>query len=272
MKKIIWIMPLCIILICGCAKKNESNLVKVTHSGEVHNEESIEITQEPVKEKYMDSEVETQVSVNDAFIDLEPAFIERINYYYKGECTSYIIPEYDGSREIGGIEYSSDGQKSKSYSYEYDATGNMVKETWFNQDGTVYYWNTYEYNSYGEKSCVRHFDDYNGMMYYIEYEYNEQGQCNREIRYDRYGTEQSYFDNEYDELNYKVKSNLYNLYSGNKTHWIEYEYDQQGNCISETWYQLDGSIEERIERQYADGTELKGMSSSDKDNGSGFDC
>ena len=134
---------------------------------------------------------------------LEGTQVQRINYYSSnGDCTSYVLPEYDKDVEIGGQEYSADGQKRNSYTYEYD----------------------------------------------------EDGKCIKEVRYDPYGGKQLYFENEYDSTKRKIKSTIYNCHSGDKTHWIEYEYDSKGNCLNETWYEISGKVSQRIEKIYDDDT------------------
>lgn len=172
------------------------------------------------------------------------------NYLSNKQCTSYIIPIYEEERQIGGIEYLPDGKEKSSYIYEYDENGNMVRETWFNLDGTIYYWNESDFDEQGNKLRLRHFSGNDIMNYFYEFQYNEAGQCVLEVRYDPYGVKQSYFENEYDASKLKVKSSLYNSNGDNMTHWIEYEYDPDGNCISEVWYQASGIIMQSIERHY----------------------
>lgn len=177
--------------------------------------------------------------------------VQRINYYlYSDTCTSYAIPEYNGEKEIGGQEYLPDGQKRSYYIYEYDESGNMIKETWLNLDGSTSYWNEYDYDDFKNKVRGRHYSGNGDMNYYFEYRYNEAGQCVLEVRYDPYGSEQLYFENEFDENKRKVSSTLYNSSSGNKTHWIEFEYDLNGNCINEIWHEISGVVMQRIEKLY----------------------
>lgn len=195
-----------------------------------------------------------QVMVVDGYSTLKllnSARITRINNYSSNkQCTSYIIPNYDEEKQIGGTEYLPDGQEKGNYVYEYDENGNMVKEIWFNLDGTINYWNESDYDEQGNKLRLRHFSDADNMNYFYEFQYDEAGQCVLEVRYDPYGAKQLYVENEFDSLKLKVKSNVYNCNGNNMTHWIEFEYDSDGNCINEVWYQASGVLQQRIERQY----------------------
>lgn len=182
---------------------------------------------------------------------LDYAYIERINNYsFKNEYISYILPQYDGGREIGGIEYSVDGQEMHRYIYEYDESGNIARVTWLNLDGSVWYWYEYDYDNQNNKLRMRYFSSSTEMNYFYVYQYDEEGRCISETRCDPYGTKQLHIENEYNEQNRKTQSIVYNDYSGNMTHWIEYEYDSKGNCTNEIWYRIDGNIEKRVEYMY----------------------
>lgn len=217
-------------------------------------EEEYDTYTQPIDEVIENSElgIDEEVSDENSTIKvLEEMYVKRINYYSSdNECTSYIIPEYADTREVGGKKYSSNGQETNSYKYEYDEMGNLIKEIWLNPDGEIYYYNEYEYDELGNKLRGRHYGNSGEMYYFYEYQYDEKGNCILEVRYDQYGTKQIHFINEFDEQNRKIKSTLYNDYSNNKTHWIEYEYDAWGNCINEIWYEINGTFMERIEKQY----------------------
>ncbi len=71
---------------------------------------------------------------------LEGTQVQRINYYSSnGDCTSYVLPEYEKDVEIGGQEYSADGQKRNSYTYEYDEDGKCIKEVRYDPYGESNY-------------------------------------------------------------------------------------------------------------------------------------
>ena len=73
--------------------------------------------------------------------------------------------------------YYEDGEVgiSHEYRYEYDADGNMIKETELDAQGTVTGWKTYLYNADGKKKKRTDYDAGGKMTGWSEYSYDEDG-------------------------------------------------------------------------------------------------
>ena len=97
------------------------------------------------------------------------------------------ISEYDASgNEIKWTVYNADG--TINYTYEYDASGNRTKETWYNNDGTIDYWYTYEYDASGNLTKKTRYDGDGTIDWWYTYEYDAFGNRTKETSYDGDGT------------------------------------------------------------------------------------
>lgn len=98
------------------------------------------------------------------------------DYYENGQVES--VYEYNDMGDVIKMtSYYEDGEVgiSHEYRYEYDADGNMIKETELDAQGTVTGWKTYLYNADGKKEKRTDYDAGGKMTGWSEYSYDEDG-------------------------------------------------------------------------------------------------
>ena len=151
-------------------------------------------------------------------------------YYYRFGKTYEQVPEkylkeireYDAEGRVikeGWMKYLSNGTAEKYTTYEYDAMGNLVKQSLYDYNGNLQ--NCYEYYGTGDLKNLYNYiyDDKGNLDRYSFQEYNTMGKC--------------------------IKSSIYS--DGYLREYRIYEYDAEGNRIKETAYTGSGRIFEVIE-------------------------
>ena len=137
--------------------------------------------------------------------------------------------------------YEGDGSLASTtlYEFEYDAVGNVVRNTEYNDSGDVVRWYEYEYDKKGnvtnETYAVEYMDTWETDVYkggeWLESIHDGKGMPG-------HGGEARVYQwtYEYDERDNPVRT-VYESSSGNKKLTLcEYEYDEAGNAIKETSY------------------------------------
>ena len=137
--------------------------------------------------------------------------------------------------------YEGDGSLASTtlYEFEYDALGNVVRNTEYNDSGDVVRWYEYEYDKKGnvtnETYAVEYMDTWETDVYkggeWLESIHDGKGMPG-------HGGEARVYQwtYEYDERDNPVRT-VYESSSGNKKLTLcEYEYDEAGNAIKETSY------------------------------------
>ena len=97
-------------------------------------------------------------------------------YHENGKMLS--VDEHNDMGDIiKSISYDEDGnvRYSFEYRYEYDADGNMIKETELDAQGSITGWETYLYNADGKKEKKTYYDANGKMTGWSEYSYDEEG-------------------------------------------------------------------------------------------------
>lgn len=105
---------------------------------------------------------------------------------------------------------------SETSDVEYDANGNIIKEPYYNADGSIDHWLEYEYDTNGNRIKQTYYTADGAIGHWYEYEYDAKGNRIKETQFAADGS-----------INY----------------WYEYEHDTNGNEIKSTKYAADGSIE-----------------------------
>lgn len=160
------------------------------------------------------------------------------------------ITERDSSgNSLKSTAYNENGSFYYAYTYEYDGSGQKIRSNRLNEDGTLESYTLYEYNSIGKESRTMSYESDGSFWYGYSYEYDEKGKTIRENKLEEDGTIKSYKLNEYDE-------------KGNKTRSVEYggsgtmrlialtEYDEDGNRIRVTKYDAEGAYAGSTEYEY----------------------
>ncbi len=128
----------------------------------------------------------------------------------------------EGGRTVSGQKTAEGGRIERIYnedgSYsaeEYDADGNLIKESHYHEDGTIKHYSVYKYDSDGNK--IKHIC------------YNEDGISNQNFSY------------EYDSKGNKIKTVCYK--DGKIDHYWIYEYSPFGHVTKSRCYSGDGTLE-----------------------------
>ncbi len=193
------------------------------------------------------------------------------------KCTEYHLEskisetkkEYDDNGKlIKKTDYGRDGEIWRTQSYEYDANGNVILEKQTLDDSinktSLLYYGYIEYSYYDndicKSSCVYDFDD--KIMRKIEND--EYGNRTLYAEYNSDGNISSGKKNEYSyNSNDKKIKEVSELFNSEKKDWeiessSDYKYDSNGNIISYTSYDSNGTINSCTEYTYdINGNEIK---------------
>ena len=124
----------------------------------------------------------------------------------------------------------------------FDKNKNLIKETFFNEDGIVSGSVVSGYNEKGIKTKETRYDS-NGIIYAVA-DLDEKGNV---IKYTYYNDDGSISDwevFEYDANNNCIARIPYNSDGGISDSWWGYRYDDKGHCTLETLFFLSGAKEE----------------------------
>ncbi len=220
--------------------------------------------------------------------------IKRTEYNaLPGTISREIKYEYDGAGRLSkateifyGYEGNTEPESSVYYTYEYDNSGNMIKESYYNsaRERTNHY-NIYEYESsvlrqetryvkstfegteeYISTACIKY--DSNGNVIeavgvyrenfsattfnYTTYEYDDRGNLIKELYYDPWSVELTVLMEwrfEYDSNDNKTKETF--IVRENEVMCAEYQYDENGNYTKSVIYDADKNVLEE-ENGYID--------------------
>ena len=216
-----------------------------------------------------------------------------------GQVVSWFIYEYDSSgNEIYVTEYSEyEGEiYSKSCVKEYDANGNVLLETYF-EDGEKGNYYEHEYDENGNEISFDCYDK-NGWSTGYVMEYNDHNLCIKKQNHVADGeekkasffTEYFYDDNgnlikevDYDSDGKETSVKIYSLNEEGKPYYAEvksskdndnisryyYTYDHMGNVVNETRCFEDKSISNIYEYD-SQGRMIKYIQSASTSDGSGY--
>lgn len=136
-------------------------------------------------------------------------------------------------------EYSDDGSYKVS---EYDISGKLVKETFYNSDGTMTYYTVSEYDVSGKLVKETSYNPDGTMSSCWVYEYDASWNLVKRTEYTPEGTMSHYSVFEYDATGNRVKETVYHYNpDGTMRSYSVNEYDATGNRVKETNYHPDGT-------------------------------
>ncbi len=147
--------------------------------------------------------------------------------------------------------YESDGSMDYCYEYEYDSAGNKVKCTPYHSDGTNGYWNEYEYDSAGNMVKDIQYLDNDRVARWSEWKYDNMGNKVMWINYKSDGSIEDGYGYEYDSAGNKVKSISFGP-NVRVDYWEEYEYDSAGRKVMYIRYFSNGTVPHWEEYEYDD--------------------
>ena len=137
--------------------------------------------------------------------DMNGNKIKSTKYYVMEEgdvLTSWKEYEYengDNTRIMLHYPDEYNRHREKTYVMEYDDAHNMLKETEYDADGAIFVWTEYEYDSSGNEIKESAFSDID-ILYIKEYEYDDYGNQIKEKIYDKDGTLTTYTLFEYTQI------------------------------------------------------------------------
>lgn len=205
--------------------------------------------------------------------------LSRLNI--KGDVKSYINKTYDVTIKFGEIEkesirfywvrnfneegnevesifYNSDGSLSTKDIFKYDEEGNLLELITYKSDGSFDIKSTMKYDEEGNEVEYIRSDD-SGILFKHSYKYDEKG--NQVERFSDF----SFIDGEgvytstmkYDEEGNLLEDTFFQL-DGSSEGTTTYEYDEEGNLLEKITCNSDGSIERKITYDYdEEGNEIE---------------
>ena len=155
------------------------------------------------------------------------------------KCTYKTISSYNEQENLNYFTVYDYGKISKTYEYEYDEKGNMIKSAEYDGDGNIIRIYEREYDEMGRETKFVHYNGDGTVNSSDEYEYDENGNEIKSVHYDGEGNIRWMAESEYDEkgreIYYSRKSD------GVVTYTQENEYGEDGSVIREvvTYYNSD---------------------------------
>lgn len=203
----------------------------------------------------------------DRTFDENNALEEWTEYYYTDENVYLGYKVFSADGEVKGFnecQYDEDGylvgEISKSsyssditYVYYRNPDGSERKHIAY-KDGSVWYSEEYEYDDAGRRIAHLRLNGDGTMDYLYEYQYDDRGNEILHARYEEDGLK-SWVECAYDDADRKVGEVLYSG-DGSILYYSMTDYDEYGNTISSSQYDVDGSLDtySDYDRQYdADG-------------------
>ena len=176
-----------------------------------------------------------------------------------GQAESVKEMEYDAvGNVVRQTNFDAEGSKASVFEYTYDDNNNQTKFVNCGADGKQISVITYEYdeNGYLISESYRS-DDY---AYTIRHENDADGKEIASVQYDADGSEISKAEYEYDSEG-RLISLTQDYHFGDEASGsikVEHEYDERGNDVKEVCYDADGSIRYSYDRVYKTVKELSG--------------
>jgi YD repeat-containing protein len=191
-----------------------------------------------------------------------------------GEIIEEVRFEYAGSEHpVKRFVYGPDGNLGSLRIYTYDSRGNLVREELYNRNEQLQTISEYEYDQEGNRLRWSVKDGGGSLMAYTEYSY-ENGRTSRIDTFSADGVLRDYFVRSFEgaklkleekfdekgastgtvEYNYSagrlVEIDVYRA-NGSLERSVEYEYDDKGSVIRETYRRADDTVEQLIERSFS---------------------
>lgn len=141
-----------------------------------------------------------------------------------------VVENFGSGKNATAEEFSNESVEEITYNvYEYDASGNMVRVTYYDINGEISYWYIYEYGDDGNRSQDTRYNNDGEIVSWVEPKYDADG---KEIRF-------TYYDAD-----------------GKITGWVIMEYDADGKEIQSVDYVAGGEEYSRCTYRYDDDGKL----------------
>lgn len=164
-------------------------------------------------------------------------YLEEVQRTLEEKQAQITVQESEAENSPGEVRAYWRDRDVKGYiTYEYDEHGNLIKGTWYYDDGAIYGYSAYEN---GNLVKMTH-NNSDGTIDYI-LEYDESGNQVKESNYNADGTLNSYTIHEYDKNGNLVKGSDYRA-DGKLIGYSIHEYDENGNWVKNSVYDADGAL------------------------------
>ena len=183
--------------------------------------------------------------------------------YRDGAVWYYNVYEYDARGNLikdsvyhipvagmpdNGI-YNPENGLDQFTTYEYDEKNNLLCEERYSWDGSLLFRATFEYDQNGNKVRENGSWEQTNEDYYTTYEYDQNGNMIKQSYYNADNNLNYYHVNEYDESGREIRRNVYDP-SGSLTSYLIMEYDANGNMTKSSGYYGDGNMDYYIIYEY----------------------
>lgn len=169
---------------------------------------------------------------------------------HNGELVEKFIYTYTQGRKTDSIRLDRYGNQLEKHSWQYDATGNRIREISLrNIDSSVI--NTaYDYNPAGKLLRLSRKHSFDSKMdYLLTYQYDAKGNMISEHKHYRDGKTDFKKEYSYDSSGNRVGFILYTK-EGKIAERFSYAYDKKGNLAEESKYDSAGALDSRLVYKY----------------------
>ena len=175
-----------------------------------------------------------------------------------GQVESVKEMEYDAAGNIiRQTNLYADGSKASVFEYTYDDNNNKTDFLNYGADGSLISVITYEYDENGYQVSEHYQSD--DHAYTIRRENDADGKKIATVQYDANDNAMSKSEYEYDSDGHLIRMNLsYDYGETSSTTNTDYEYDDRGNNVREVCYDPDGTIRYSYDRVFKTVKELRG--------------
>ena len=162
------------------------------------------------------------------------------SYTFSGAQIDQVDFEYDENGHLLVWYWWDDDGRLGEIVYQYDASGDLVREETYDGQELLHYCIYEYYKSNGQRVRKDYYSD-GSLFRIIEYEYNKQGQIVKQSEYDSKGQLTVIRTTEYDSFGKKISESGYDA-EGKLFIYDVFEYDEKGNLIVSKSYDGAGNL------------------------------
>jgi hypothetical protein len=152
---------------------------------------------------------------------------------------------------VATYQYTATGELSAITKNEYDVDGNWIEMRYYGADKELFSIIQFEYDSNGYRTKVIHYEGNGELFSYTEIENNSDGKQKRALHYDAHGVFGGSEKNEYNSEGKLIKARFYHAVDEEELSLtIVYEYDSNGNMITQKGHDPQGTLIHTWEFEY----------------------
>jgi YD repeat-containing protein len=172
-------------------------------------------------------------------------------YDDEGKLVWAHITQYESGRISVKTSYNGSGIQTAQYQYAYDSNGNCLKSSWYFQEDGILLLSEQKYDAQSrliEKTGYGnvHISTNKGI-----YEYDENGRKSKETYWPDVEYINSYFVSEFEWTAFGAPAVERRFdETGELADYSVYEYNDKQQCVKETYYKADGSVDTSYRYEY----------------------